>query len=159
MPSGDRFGRDPYRQAATLLQRLIVLAPVLHLVFRLGNLVASRLVGLVGHVIAPARTFPLSCHLHRKHSPGFMHQRPDQPKHTVSTSPHPLVVAKEPSYSRRIRQVWRDFPRSANRFGCCLCLESTAVLQSAAEMTKNNGCDLFETEGGKNRHEGGHDHL
>src|SRR3954452_16768505 len=47
--SSNRFGRDPYRQAATLLQRSVVLAPVLHSVSRLGKRVTLCCIHGRGH--------------------------------------------------------------------------------------------------------------
>src|SRR4051794_4013910 len=49
MPSRERLGRDPDCEAAALLQRPVVLWPVADLVARPGDLVAARLIGLVGH--------------------------------------------------------------------------------------------------------------
>src|SRR3954466_16153133 len=42
-------GRDPDCEAAALLQRPVVLRPVADLVARPRDLVAARLIGLVGH--------------------------------------------------------------------------------------------------------------
>src|SRR4051794_4655224 len=49
MPGRERLGRDPDCEAAPLLQRPVVLWPVADLVARPGDLVAARLMGLVGH--------------------------------------------------------------------------------------------------------------
>src|SRR4051794_23287611 len=49
MPSRERLGRDPDCEAAPLLQRPVVRRPVADLVARPGDLVAARLIGLVGH--------------------------------------------------------------------------------------------------------------
>src|SRR4051794_11201437 len=63
LPSGNRLRRDPHGQTATLLQRLVILAPVLHLILRFRELVASRGVGLVGHRCLRGEDLSLSCHL------------------------------------------------------------------------------------------------
>src|SRR4051812_5671327 len=49
MPSRERLGRDPDCEAAPLLECPVVLWPVADLVARPGDLVAARLIGLVGH--------------------------------------------------------------------------------------------------------------
>src|SRR4051794_2565203 len=49
MPSRKRLGRDPDCEAAALLECPAVLWPVADLVARPGDLVAARLIGLVGH--------------------------------------------------------------------------------------------------------------
>src|SRR3954469_4446100 len=49
MPSRERLGRDPDCEAAALLQRPVVRRPVADLVARPRDLVAARLIGLVGH--------------------------------------------------------------------------------------------------------------
>ncbi len=49
LPGRARLGRDPNRQAPTLLQRPVILRPVGDLVARPRDLVAARLIGLVGH--------------------------------------------------------------------------------------------------------------
>src|SRR5215216_3272611 len=49
MPSRQRLRRDPDREAAALLECPVVLWPVADLVARPGDLVAARLIGLVGH--------------------------------------------------------------------------------------------------------------
>src|SRR4051812_41609742 len=49
MPSRERLGRHPDCKAAALLECPVVLWPVADLVARPGDLVAARLIGLVGH--------------------------------------------------------------------------------------------------------------
>lgn len=49
MPGRQRLGRHPDRQAAALLERLVVLRLVGDLVARPQDRVAGRLIGLVGH--------------------------------------------------------------------------------------------------------------
>src|SRR3954447_13696478 len=49
MPSRERLGRHPDCEAAALLECPVVLWPVADLVARPGDLVAARLIGLVGH--------------------------------------------------------------------------------------------------------------
>src|SRR4051812_640594 len=49
VPGRERLGRDPDCEAAPLLQRPVVLWPVADLVARPRDLVAARLIGLVGH--------------------------------------------------------------------------------------------------------------
>src|SRR3954463_16156440 len=49
VPGRERLRRHPDREAAALLQRPVVLRPVADLVARPGDLVAARLIGLVGH--------------------------------------------------------------------------------------------------------------
>src|SRR3954452_16235107 len=49
MPGSQRLGRDPECEAAPLLQRPVILRPVADLVARPGDLVAARLMDLVGH--------------------------------------------------------------------------------------------------------------
>src|SRR4051812_11776610 len=49
MPGRERLRRDPDREAVALLECPVVLWPVADLVARPGDLVAARLIGLVGH--------------------------------------------------------------------------------------------------------------
>jgi len=49
MPGRERLRRHPDRQAPALLQRPVILRPVRDLVARPWDLVAARLIGLVGH--------------------------------------------------------------------------------------------------------------
>jgi hypothetical protein len=51
--------RHPHRQAAALLERPVVGRPVGHLVARPGDLVAARLIGLVGHRSSTRRGDPI----------------------------------------------------------------------------------------------------
>src|SRR4029453_5667583 len=49
MPGRQGLWRHPDRQAAAVLERPVVLWPVGHFITRPGDLVAARLIGLVGH--------------------------------------------------------------------------------------------------------------
>src|SRR3954463_5814770 len=49
VPGRERLRRDPDREAVALLECPVVLWPVADLVARPGDLVAARLIGLVGH--------------------------------------------------------------------------------------------------------------
>src|SRR3954453_1062026 len=49
VPGRERLGRDPARKTAALLECPVVLWPVADLVARPGDLMAARLIGLVGH--------------------------------------------------------------------------------------------------------------
>src|SRR5215212_1451801 len=49
MPGRQGLRCHPHCQAAALLERPVILWPVGHLVTRPGDLVAARLIGLVGH--------------------------------------------------------------------------------------------------------------
>src|SRR3712207_7762093 len=49
VPGGQGLRRHPDRQAAAVLERPVVLRPVGHPIARPGDLVAARLIGLVGH--------------------------------------------------------------------------------------------------------------
>src|SRR3954467_2199652 len=75
MPSGERFRRDPNSSAATLLQRLVVRAPVADSVLRLRKLMAACFVHLIRHLVTPARAFAPILSLPKRPPYGFMHQR------------------------------------------------------------------------------------
>jgi hypothetical protein len=77
MPGRQGLRRHPDRQAATLLERPVVLRPVAHPIARPGYPVAARLIGLVGHRSSRRREklTPYSRpSLRRSHGSRFAHQ-------------------------------------------------------------------------------------
>ena len=63
LPGRKRLGRRPDRQASALLQRPVVLRPVDDLVAHPGELVAARLIGLVGRRLSEERESGLCARL------------------------------------------------------------------------------------------------
>jgi len=115
LPGRDRFRRDPDREAPTPLQRLIVFRPVLDAVARLWDLMAARLIGLVGHQASSKRgSGPIRSPPPRPNSEAaILHQHPSGAFHDGPAAA--LRPAATPSPCRPVQR----------RLSCqrhCLCL-------------------------------------
>src|SRR4051812_27644794 len=109
VPGRERLGRDPDCEAAALLQRPVVLWPVADLVARPGDLVAARLIGLVGHRAAGKRgSGPIRSTLPQP-KPKARNFAPT-PVRSLARPPRTAGSARDVSSLAHKRKMWKDRP-------------------------------------------------